>query len=624
MKTALKNSLLISFFLFLSGLTSCQQNSIENISDNEVTPIAINSTSHIQTRATDKNFDANDEIGLYVLKQPYHLSEERHTDNMRFKYKENTWTPDEIIYYPSTKDLCDFIAYYPYKSLAVGTGSSKISCEVMTDQSTPYNFSKSDFLVAEKTSVSPTIDAIPLVFKHKLAEIRIELLPGTGFDSLEELSAINPTVSIKGAATQAVYDIESRTFAEQTNVSDIIPAGEFSIGSGKLQGKRAIVVPQEIEGDKLFVEVKAGGKSYSFTFGEKHIIAPSTIETYTLTIKRAAPQGTIETEIAEWENNSSINGDLNENENKGNDDPTPSADAFHIPLPDFSNSSVYKAMNNNIQIAEICREYLKADGIDNQAIVVYPVKNGITDLSKGYVAQILDGNDGSPLTTSIHGGTVVWNATNNTLSYTAGTLSSSSTVYIDKEGNIGSSNESSALEVLSIEPDVIDDDRNPQQYSIAKIGCQYWMTENLVVTSFTDGTSITYLAEKDNEKWTTSIETSTTAYGIKDLIYYYNYAATSNIAPIGWEIPTLEQWNRLKAYINNDPALITVESWNGSSNLTGLSIDVSSYRNKNGTYANFEKSTCIFWHTKGGIKINSSIIETTTINEGYSIRCIKK
>ena len=97
MKTALKNSLLISFFLFLSGLTSCQQNSIENISDNEVTPIAINSTSHIQTRATDKNFDANDEIGLYVLKQPYHLSEERHTDNMRFKYKENTWTPDEII-----------------------------------------------------------------------------------------------------------------------------------------------------------------------------------------------------------------------------------------------------------------------------------------------------------------------------------------------------------------------------------------------------------------------------------------------------------------------------------------------------------------------------------------------
>ena len=141
------------------------------------------------------------------------------------------------------------------------------------------------------------------------------------------------------------------------------------------------------------MEVNAGGKSYSFTFGEKHIIAPSTIETYTLTIKRAAPQGTIETEIAEWENNSSINGDLNENENKGNDDPTPSADAFRIPLPDFSNSSVYKAMNNNIQIAEICREYLKADGIDNQAIVVYPVKNGITDLSKGYVAQILDGNN---------------------------------------------------------------------------------------------------------------------------------------------------------------------------------------------------------------------------------------
>ena len=281
-------------------------------------------------------------------------------------------------------------------------------------------------------------------------------------------------------------------------------------------------------------------------------------------------------------------------------------------------------MNNNIQIAEICREYLKADGIDNQAIVVYPVKNGITDLSKGYVAQILDGNNGSPLTTSIHGGTVIWNTTNNTLSYTAGTLSSSSTVYIDKEGNIGNSNESSALEVLSIEPDVIDDDRNSQQYSIAKIGCQYWMTENLVVTSFTDGTSITYLSEKDNEKWTISIETSTTAYGIKDLIYYYNYAATSNIAPIGWEIPTLEQWNKLKAYINNDPALITVESWSGSSNLTGFSINVSDYRRKDGSYVNFPNKTSFFWYTKGYIKINSSITETVSTNEGYSIRCIRK
>ena len=79
------------------------------------------------------------------------------------------------------------------------------------------------------------------------------------------------------------------------------------------------------------------------------------------------------------------------------------------------------------------QRYLKADGIDNQAIVVYPVKNGITDLSKGYVAQILDGNNGNPLTTSIHGGTVIWNTTNNTLSYTAGTLSSSSTYILIKK-----------------------------------------------------------------------------------------------------------------------------------------------------------------------------------------------
>lgn len=177
------------------------------------------------------------------------------------------------------------------------------------------------------------------------------------------------------------------------------------------------------------------------------------------------------------------------------------------------------------------------------------------------------------------------------------------------------------MEVLSIEPDVIDDDRNSQQYSIAKIGCQYWMTENLVVTSFTDGTPISNLTDKT--KWEKSIDnTPTPAYGINNLIYYYNYSAISgNIAPNGWEIPTLEQWNSLKTYINNNPALITVESWSGSSNLTRLSINITGYRRKDGT---FESQTCCFWYTEGNIKINSSITEDTTINAGYSIRCIRK
>lgn len=629
MKTLQNNALPIFILFFLSVLAACQQKDTDNSISENIFPIRINNASHIQTRITDSGFEESEEIGLFVLDQSNSLTGNRHIDNMKVKYENGEWKPNEPIFYPSANDTCKFIAYYPYQESGIVAASSQITCNVQTNQSSAKNYSMSDFLVAEKSSIIPSINAVPLVFKHKMAKIKIKLIPGTGYNSAEELLNANPVISIREAATQATYDMNTATFANTTNLSNITLAGEFTIKDNELVGKYAIVVPQNIAGDKIFIEATAKGKNYIFTFGTKHTIAPATVETYTLTINDTALQGAINPSIDSWENSAEVNGNLNENTSTdGGQEPPLSANTYCIYIPDFSQSSVYKAMNGNTEIAEICREYLKGTGIDNQAIVVYPINEGIADLSKGYVAQVLEGNAGSPIQSQTHGGTVTWNNSTNTLSYQAGSFSAVSTVYIDKDGTISNSAIQGTPTVLSISPYTINDIRDSEVYPIVKIASQYWMGKNLHTTMFTNGTSIS--KPSTDEKWTKSIETSTatpaycSSHISTDFLYNSTAALSNNIAPTGWDIPTSADWNKMIAYINNQVSVLKGNSWaENKSNLTGFTAEDTRCREKTGGYTSIPSS--YFWHKDGHFKMLSSTTSpSSSKSEGYSIRCIRK
>ncbi len=606
-------------FLLCGLLLSCQNTKVEEIVNESDLPIRIDNRSHIQTRTTGTNFESNDEIGLYVLKLPNNLTNDRHVDNMRFMYSEGSWIPDNTIYYPSMTDLCDFIAYYPYRATALATASSALEVKVSPNQSNPTDYNKNDFLVAERTSITPSNEPVPLLFKHKLAEIHIEIDPGTGYNSVEELKAANPTVLIRDVATHTTYDFLERNFSNTIENTNITPAGEFIISENKLVGKHAIIIPQEIAKDKLFIEVKAGGKSYYFSPGEKYTIAPSTKITYTLTIKRATSQGNIEATVADWENKSNLNGDLNEMEEKEEPGIT---NAYSITIPDFSESSVYKVMDGNTQIAEVCREYLKSTLIDNQAIVIYPFVNGKADLTKGYVAQILDGNAGNPISGNQHGGSISWDIANNTLTYIQGISPNSSTIYLDEKGKFGNSSAGSS-KATNIIPDKIEDNRDGKYYPIVKVATQYWMGSNLETQTLTNGSTISNIIK--NEDWEKAVSTSPkAAYSVNNANYYYTYTTLTNIAPQGWSVPTLNEWIKLKTYINDNISVITDESWDGGSNLTGLSIKAFGYRNTSGEYPTFTTKTTYYWHTEGGIKIVSGIGTDSSKKQGNSIRCIRK
>ena len=592
-----------------TALTACSKSSTSFSPEDAQIPIQISSGSRIQTRVLDNLFEENDEIGLFVLQQPNAITDERHADNLRFTYLNGTWVPEQTSYYPSASNACDFIAYYPYTDNALPPSSSTMECQTAADQSQKANYSHSDFLVAERNGITPSTEAVALVFKHRMAEIHIEINPGGIFNSPEELLAQNPVITLKGVCTQGQYNLSDKTFSDLENRSDIIPYGELTVTDGKLIGKRAIVIPQEIQGNQPFIQMQVNGKAYNFTFGEDHAIRPATKETYTLTMKGSAPQTYLEAEIDDWENESHMEGELQEHNDNGN---------YRFSIPDFSQSAVYKAMDGNQPVAEICKEYLNACAA--QAIIVYPIHNGTTDLGQGYVAQIFDASTGQLSDSPIHGGTAAWDEGNNTVDYQQGTSAASNVIYMN-EGGISLIPSGSNTTELTAEPCFLHDERDGKSYRIVKIGTQYWMSENLAATQFNNGEGIPNL--QSEALWTTAIENAEAAYSTDNGHHYYTYAAAQgDIAPEGWMVPRSDDWDRLAAYIGEDTSLITIRE--GSSNLTGLSIEGTGYRDETGKYPPHTFPTTYMWGQGCTYRIDQDIRMLTWKSQGNTIRCIRE
>lgn len=628
-----KNSVkAIMSMLLLVSLAACHQdNSIDELSSKEPIPIQLSSgESIIQSRMSGTAFEGADEIGVFVLKQPATLADSRHVDNMKFTL-DNTgkWIPQSPVFYPSSNSLNDFIAYYPYSISGVEAGKSTLPCAISIDQSNPANYAKSDFLVANHPSVSPQKEAVMLEFKHRLTEIHLVLLPGNAYESAEALLADKPIISIKGVNTTATYDFKDGSYSNQTSPKDVVLGGTFVVKDGKVQGKHAIMIPQEIAGDHAWIELSLGGKNYLYTFGQNHPLQPATKETYTLTIKKSLIPGTIETSISNWEHETDVSGDLTENE-ETTPLPPVSEDDCTITIPDFTTSSVYKVMKDNKQIAEICREYLYSEGvIDNQAIVVYPFIEEKTDLTKGYVVQVLNANAGTPVSSSTHGGSVSWNQTTNALTYVPGTKASVSTISMSKlyEFTATTSNVGTATTLV---PEVLTHPVSNHVYPIVKVASQYWMGTNYNETTLINSTPIELIADKTkwaNNQGASPIPPAYCLYeGSEDILYNHAAIEQPGFAPQGWEVPSETEWTKLNAYIKGKTAVIKDVSWgDDASNLTGLSMLKKGNRESEGKYS--ATNLGYFWCSEkyyADITVVGEIKITSNGKEGNTLRCIRQ
>ena len=93
-------------------------------------------------------------------------------------------------------------------------------------------------------------------------------------------------------------------------------------------------------------------------------------------------------------------------------------------------------------------------------------------------------------------------------------------------------------------------------YQTVRIGDQVWMAENLRTTTYNDGSPITldtsgkFWTFADTEKYCYYANTIN-ADSIKKFGALYNWFVinTNKLAPVGWHVPTMEEWDALQDYL---------------------------------------------------------------------------
>ena len=208
------------------------------------------------TKVDGDSFEADDRLGLFMI---YSESENKqnsalYLDNQGFICKEKAdgtliWESSDKLYWKDETSPADFICYYPYNEAAKGQQTLHFS--VHSDQSSREAFSGSDILWGIRSQVVPTSDVVSLTTTHRCGQLRIELLPGKGYDS-ESLANAVEEIAIKGGNTRAILDLSTGELRSDDSGSDI-DTDIIPYGNGLTF--RALLPPQRIEALSLAIRV---------------------------------------------------------------------------------------------------------------------------------------------------------------------------------------------------------------------------------------------------------------------------------------------------------------------------------------------------------------------------------
>lgn len=167
------------------------------------------------------------------------------------------------------------------------------------------------------------------------------------------------------------------------------------------------------------------------------------------------------------------------------------------------------------------------------------------------------------------------------------------------------------------------DDIDGNSYKTVKIGTQWWMAENLKVTRYQNGDPIINII--DNVEWQNNRAGAYCKYENESGNIYNSYAVFDkrNIAPSGWHVPSFNEWDTFKKYIDSTSICITDPDWFNAFPCAG--------RQSNGIYA-FNEGNCWWWGATyfdagsvwtAGLSGCSVSLRMQGYRNGYSVRCLK-
>jgi uncharacterized protein (TIGR02145 family) len=113
-------------------------------------------------------------------------------------------------------------------------------------------------------------------------------------------------------------------------------------------------------------------------------------------------------------------------------------------------------------------------------------------------------------------------------------------------------------------------DADSNYYPVVTIGTQTWMAKNLKTTKYNDSKAIPLVT--NNTTWA---NTTTPAYcwynnngaSYKNLygaLYNWYTVDTGNICPVGWHVPSDDEWKTLEMYLGMSPSDSDAQGWRGT------------------------------------------------------------
>lgn len=287
----------ISNLLYMGALSTLTLMSCTNNDDNSewYGSEGIVFTTAIQSRVSGNTWNANDEVGIYMMNAGSGI-EAATAQNKKYIAQTNgtlTAAPGNGIYLPESGNV-DFIAYYPYTTSVSG---NKLAVNV-SDQSNPAAI---DLIYSNGTKgvVATTATTISLGFTHQLTKVTLNV---TKDGTIETLNGLG--VNIKGISTEGEFNLADGTLTATagTNNKDV---AMYIDAQGTTATATAIILPTAASTDQtsLNLTFNLNGQSFTHTISDASIFEKGTNVSFNakLSINNGKPVVTVgNATISNW------------------------------------------------------------------------------------------------------------------------------------------------------------------------------------------------------------------------------------------------------------------------------------------------------------------------------------
>ncbi len=236
----MKRLYLLALSLALALTTSCKDDAEKGTDDPQVVSQDVVFTAKLNdyaTKASETSFDQGDQISVYATD----ASGKSQGSNVTYTYSSGLFeSSSPIVVAEGEKN--SYIAIYPYASSAFQTFS------VETDQSSAQAYADSDLMSA---SVALTdASEVELPFAHCLSKVE--------FNITSDYVDLSDAQVVVYAQSEVSCNFTTQTFEPSGDTSSIKCA---SLGDGSFE---AIIAPQSIAQDAAFIDIYAGGETFTW------------------------------------------------------------------------------------------------------------------------------------------------------------------------------------------------------------------------------------------------------------------------------------------------------------------------------------------------------------------------